>query len=135
MQLNLTTDYAIRMVIYLADRNCTVSSKEISDCMKIPYTTTTKLVIKLKKAGYVSTQSGVIGGVSLIKKPESITLYDLVLLMENNTKINRCLEKERFCSRNASAYCSVHAFFASLQDDMEWRLKSMTIKDLLQNAT
>lgn len=36
MRLNITTDYAIRIILYLSMKGGIISSKELSETMKIP---------------------------------------------------------------------------------------------------
>ena len=48
MQLNITTDYAIRIILALANRDGeVVSSKDISMTMKIPQKYVLKIIIKI----------------------------------------------------------------------------------------
>lgn len=51
MQLNITTDYAIRIVIYLAIKEKLTTSKEISEAMFILERYIGKITRKLKEQG------------------------------------------------------------------------------------
>lgn len=132
MQLNITTDYAIRIIVYLGMKGGFAASREVSDNMGIPYGYVLKIARKLVAAEIVTTSTGIYGGISLNKKPEDISLLDLIQVMESTTKINRCLEEDKYCSRFATETCPVRRFYCVLQDELESKLSSITIADLLQ---
>ena len=132
MQLNITTDYAIRIIVYLGMKGGFAASREVSDNMGIPYGYVLKIARKLVAAEIVTTSTGIYGGISLNKKPEDISLLDLIQVMESTTKINRCLEEDKYCSRFATETCPVRRFYCVLQDELESKLSSFTIADLLQ---
>lgn len=133
MQLNLSTDYAIRIVLYLATMNRIVPSLELSTQMGIPQSFVFKINKKLKFAGIIKAHSGSQGGVSLALPADSITLYHIINVMESTTKINRCLEDDEYCSRFATSYCPVRKFYCKLQNDIEVSLENITIANLLEN--
>lgn len=131
MQLNITTDYAIRIVCYLALHEENIKASELASVLKIPVNYISKITKKLKAAEIVQACEGIKGGYALIKKPEVISLFDIVSSMEVTMKINRCLELDGFCSRNATNYCNVHKVFLNVQKTYEDALKSVTIADLI----
>ena len=66
-QLNVTTDYAIRTVLYLGQCKKIASATEISNEMGIPRGYLEKVLSKLKKAEYISADLGARGGYRLNK--------------------------------------------------------------------
>ena len=132
MQLNIATDYAIRIVYYLALKEETITASELASVLKIPVNYISKITKKLKAAEIVQACEGIKGGYALMKKPEMISLFDIVSSMEVTMKINRCLEPDGFCSRNATDYCNVHKALLNVQKTYEDALKSVTIADLIQ---
>lgn len=131
MQLNITTDYAIRTVLYLAIKKEVVTSKEIAEAMGIPLYYQFKITAKLAKEGIVQCYKGVNGGFALLKSPHEITLYDIVIAVEPTMRINRCLEDDEYCSRFATKDCPVRNFYVSTQREIEEKLQKVTIADLL----
>ena len=135
MQLNITTDYAIRAVLYLALRQELVTAGEISAAMGIPKSYILKITQKLVQAGIFTRTVGKLGGFMLAKKPEAVNLYEIISLMESTTKINRCLEADKYCNRFAADNCPVRNFYCLLQDELESKLKAITIAALLKNQS
>ncbi len=115
MQLNLKTDYAIRTLLYLATKNATASSTEISEQMVIPKSMISEFAVPLQRAGILTTQRGAGGGFALGRTPADISLHEVINLLEGTTRINRCLEDNHKCSRNATATCPVRKFYVRVQ--------------------
>lgn len=130
MQLNVTTDYAIRSMLYLSQVERQASSSEISRAMSIPSNYLYSVMGKLKEAGYVKAARGVNGGWSLVGDPEDITLLDMIVAMEGTIKINACLEDGANCSRDASASCQMHDIYCEVQDQLEGYFASVTLANL-----
>lgn len=72
MQLNFTTDYAIRIVLYLAYKGEIASSSEISKKIEMSKSYALKVTKRLFKAGILDRKKGIYGGFFLSKKPEQI---------------------------------------------------------------
>ena len=130
MQLNISTDYAIRALLYLADCGRIASSSEIAREMCIPENYLYAVMGKLKKAGLTSATRGVKGGWSLTKEADEITLLSILDVMEGSVKVSRCLFDERDCNRDATGYCSVHAYYKELQGQIENFLGDVTLAQI-----
>ena len=59
MQLNIATDYAIRIVIYMAKQRRIVSSRELSENLKISQPFIYKIMRKLNHAGILAINTGI----------------------------------------------------------------------------
>lgn len=66
--------------------------KEICDSYKISRNHVMKIVYELGLAGLLSTSRGVTGGILLAKKPEEISLRDVMLITEPDFKIAECFD-------------------------------------------
>lgn len=132
MQLKVTTDYAVRTLLYLAEKKGQATAGEIAKDLAIPKNYVPKIMESLREEKLVHSQSGVNGGYSLAKRPEDISVFQVLNLMESTVKMNRCLEDDHYCSRCATKHCAVHRLFDEMQTEMETKLKSTTIATLLQ---
>ena len=131
MQLNITTDYAIRTVLYLATVNRLASATEISNHIGISANYLHRVATMLKKAGIIDSRNGANGGFFLAKDAAHITLFDIIEIMESTMRLNRCLEPDHFCSRNAVATCPVRRALTQVQQAIETQLAQVTIASLL----
>ena len=85
MKMNASTDYAIRMLIYLAEKDGIVSSTVISRHLLISKRYLHLIGSKLRDADLIKVTHGSGGGYQLITNPSEITLYDIIMLMEGTT--------------------------------------------------
>ncbi|QOV18121.1 Rrf2 family transcriptional regulator [Blautia liquoris] len=131
MQLKTQTDYAIRVLLYLAENKSCVSRKEMCTNLGIAETYLTVIVKVLRQKGWVSSTYGPNGGYYLICNPQNISLLDIMDVTEDSIKMNRCLEEDQYCSRNAVDYCPVHKMYDFFQDYFENCFSSVTIQDII----
>ena len=120
MHLKISTDYAVRIVLYLAKKRQLVQSKELSEQLHIP------------EAQILEAVTGIDGGFRLVKHPRDIPIYDVIRAMETTMQINRCLEKDRYCSRDAGSFCQVRHFYEKIQSYLDHMLLSTSIQELLE---
>lgn len=131
MQLNITTDYALRLVYYLASVRRPAGSAEISNSMAIPQSALGPISQKLKKGGILKTRRGASGGYLLAKTPDKISLGEIINLMEGTTRINRCLEPDNYCNRQGVPSCPFHQFYAQIQFCLDEAFQKKTIASML----
>ena len=132
MQLNITTDYAVRMTLYLAQQGGVAAAAEIGRAMAIPSKYVKTVAKPLCDAGLLRAVRGAGGGFGLNLPPEKITMHAIVNVMEGTTRINRCLEQDGYCSRNGTQMCPVHQFYCQIQNELDRKFGAMTIARLLQ---
>lgn len=130
MQFLHTTDYAVRIVFYVAEQRRMVNSTEIAQAMDVPLTVMGRIGRKLIAAGILTSQRGNTGGLALARKPRDITMADIIYAVED-IHINRCLEPDHVCPRGAVETCPVHAFYAQVQDCLDTMLAGKTVESLL----
>lgn len=132
MKLKSSTDYAIRIVCYLATHNGMISTTELSKQLYIASTYIPKVAKKLKDANIIVALEGVNGGYTLAKRAEDISLKEIISCMEETMAINRCLERDGFCSRNAVAHCRVHKVLLDVQNTFNNKLENIKVSDLIR---
>ena len=139
MSLNITTDYAIRIMMYLAnyydpdplfapDGSC--SGKVIAEKMNIPYNYFLKIVPRLKDAGYLTSFQGKRGGYVLTTPPETISLFDIIHVMEDDFILNACTAPDGECARGVSEFCQVHYVLEDVQASIDRTLKAVNLAEL-----
>ena len=131
MQLNVTTDYAIRVLLALHQNNGTATAGEISETMGISHRYLVKVISKLKKSGLVDSVSGPTGGYQLLVPISEITIGEVLFSMEQTMNINRCMDEDGGCSRNAQACCSIRRYYRDLQNHLEQHWFSMSLQQII----
>lgn len=136
MQLNQATDYAFRVVLYLAGlpSGTVESGVIIAERQNIPYRFLQKIVRMLAAAGLVKSYRGAEGGFALAKSPDNITLYDVITAMEGPLGIHRCLAERNACNKSCGQECPVHHALAGIQERLAADLSSVTFAVLAAEA-
>ncbi|MEI6169318.1 MAG: Rrf2 family transcriptional regulator [bacterium] len=129
------TDYSMRLIIALADRQkkgiVSASSSEVAKEMDIPYRFLRKLVKRLVVGGLIESRRGKGGGVALAQEARSISLYDILTVTgPRGVELSLCSSDPKSCNR--SALCTMQREFSSIQDEVDRRLKNIHISDLIQ---
>lgn len=132
MQLNQATDYAFRVVLFLARLPLkeVASSHVIADRQAIPLRYLQKITRLLALAGLIKSYRGVDGGFALAKPAQEITLYDVIAAMEGPLAINRCLPDGKACSFHRGNDCPVHQSLAAIEGRFKADLASVTFAAL-----
>jgi Rrf2 family protein len=130
MEIGLIEDYAVRMVLYLSQKEGkVVSRKELVEKVDIPLSLLSRIGQMLEIAGLVYVQKGRGGGYKLKKKPEETTLLDVIEAIHGKVYLNRCVESPGFCSRSPA--CPVHEVWIEVNERFRELLKSYDFSKLL----
>ncbi|MEQ6886972.1 Rrf2 family transcriptional regulator [Salicola sp. Rm-C-2C1-2] len=98
MRLTRHTDYAVRMLMFLALRNGQLGIiREIADAYDISRNHLMKVAHELQRNGYLETLRGKGGGLRLAAPPEQIMLGDLIRTMEPDLKMAECFGCDNQC--------------------------------------
>lgn len=134
MQLTLTSDYAARVLIYLATLppGARRNRDELAEAGQVPVHFLGKILQALARAGLIVSQRGMAGGFSLARPAEQLTLLDVVEAVEGPLALNRCLSAATPCSRQA--WCAAHALWARAQRALADVLRSSSILELARQT-
>lgn len=130
MQLTMQGEYAVRAMMHVASlpKGTVARIPVISREWEIPEKFLRKIVAKLAKGGLLRSHRGAGGGISLGKAAKSITLLDVIELVEGPMALNKCLINPRFCRRTRT--CSAHVVWCEAQTAMRAILNSRTLAEL-----
>jgi Rrf2 family nitric oxide-sensitive transcriptional repressor len=98
IRLNLSTDYALRTLLYLATNPARqVSTREVVQFYNISADHLSKVVQHLSHAGYVRAGRGRTGGLQLGRPATEITVGRIVELFEGPVALLDCVSTEGVC--------------------------------------
>jgi Rrf2 family transcriptional regulator, iron-sulfur cluster assembly transcription factor len=131
MQLTLAGEYALRAMIYVAEKqsDALVKISDISRHNKIPEKFLRKIIPLLGAAGLIKTQRGIGGGLSLAKPANEITPLLVIEAVEGEMALNRCLIDKEFCSN--TRWCTVHTLWCEAHVKLRELLSSKSIAELV----
>lgn len=86
-----TVEYALRAMVYLAKRPGTACPNgEIAEVTKVPPAYLSKVLQSLRKAGIVTSQRGVGGGVTFHRDSKELTVLEIVQAVDPIKRIQSC---------------------------------------------
>lgn len=135
MRITQETDYTFRIVRYLAENEGNViGAPQIAENEGVTKRFTLRILRKLNLAGITDAKRGSKGGYYLKKPKEDITLYDILIAIDGPIVINRCLQKDSFCSKNKSGdvgNCKFHVTLAKIQSNIIKMFENETIDNFI----
>ncbi len=82
--------YAIKALVYLAEKGSLVRTQEVADGAHIPKKFLESILIELKTHGLVGSRQGAAGGYFLTRKPTEITIAELYRIFEGPIALLQC---------------------------------------------
>lgn len=126
MRITLEADYAIRIIDCLADSGKTCCAKALSDRTGVSLRFALKILRKLCTVDLVRSHKGTRGGYELRRRPEDISLKDVIEAIDGPIAVSRC-QTDHICSRvGKPELCSYHAIFDDISQTVGDRLASVT---------
>jgi len=135
MRLTLQTDYALRMLMYLAihqDRPCRVS--DVAAGYGISRNHLLKVALRLARLGYVATLRGRAGGIALARRPEEVNLGKVVRQMEDDFALMECMQ-EGGASCAISPACRLKGVVGRALEAFLAVFDGVTLADVVRNRS
>ncbi|MBI2333171.1 MAG: Rrf2 family transcriptional regulator [Chloroflexi bacterium] len=133
-RVNRQTDYAARVVLALSKKpqGTRVSTAEIGREMLIPPSLLQRIVAELSNGGFIKTQPGRDGGISLAQAPNQITLLQIVEWFEGTLVISDCILKQGDCPFEDR--CPVSCQWKRLNDLMRDEMSRINFEQLMEDG-
>jgi Rrf2 family protein len=132
--LSHTAEYALRAVLYLADRSDShpASVDEIAEHLGVPRNYLSKILHRLARDGVLTSARGKGGGFRLAGDPDRLTLLEVIVPFDEMTGERRCLLGRDQCSdRNP---CPAHHQWRSVSDRLSTFFRERTVGELVRGA-
>ncbi len=105
--------------------------REIANNQEISEKYISRLIIELRKAGFVRSVRGVNGGYTLTRKPEDISVLDVLETMEGPVAIVDCTNSSgEACRRKPQ--CPTQRMWAEINQKIRSAFAAYTLKDLVE---
>ncbi len=133
MRLTTFTDYALRVLIYVAvhpDQRTTIA--EIATAFDISENHLTKIVHALGKAGFLANVRGRGGGIELARPAASINVGAVVHATETSVMPAECFDR-RTNTCSIAPHCRLRGVLAEAVRAFDAVLAKYTLADLVEN--
>lgn len=122
------TDYALRVLMYLAVRGHQATVAEMAERFEVSHHHLVKVVQILEEAGLVTTTRGRGGGVALGVDPKRIRIGDVVRHTEPDVALAECLRPDGACPLHGP--CRLTSLLEDARDAFFNTLNETTLADL-----
>lgn len=136
--LSNTCKYALRALIYLgkySEKDSRIGIKKISEDLQLSSPFLGKILQSLVKQKLLVSTKGPNGGFALGKKPEDITLWDIVTKVDGEEFFTNCLITLEPCKTHdpSKPLCPVHSQYSKLRNDISAFYKETSLEIISQD--
>lgn len=128
MKISVESDYAIRIIMYVFDKDKLTSGLEIVGNCKIPESMGLRILTKLTTNGLLNSIKGKNGGFFFSQDKTEISLMDIISIFDN-IAINRCLINSFNCQYRQGD-CALCETLKEVNNDIIKSFSSILISDL-----
>lgn len=130
MKLTKKTDYAIRILIYIANnRNEIIQIKTIATNLNISEDYSRKIIQKYNQLDVLKSINGSGGGVTILDYAFKISIKEILIAFEDVTMLENCLTDCSTCCFNNN--CKFDKVLLKAQLNFYNTFKDLTITDLI----
>lgn len=133
MRISTTAHHASRLLAHLAQSSDgqPIPAKELSSQTGISVKFIEKIIRPLQSAGMVRSIRGSAGGHILCLPPESVTLRDVLKVVEGGILPPNCCGK-KYCDEKV---CGAYGAWSTVTSALEETLNSITLADLMNSKS
>lgn len=134
MRLSTKGRYGLRAVVDLAVNGQAeaVSISSIAMRQNLSESYLEQLIAKLRKAGIVNSVRGAGGGYVLARRPEEITVGDILRALEGKLCVVECPDNQNDCDKYDT--CVTKYVWKRINDSINNVVDTMTLKEVIQNS-
>ena len=134
MRITTQAEYGLICALHLARRKSDgpVTGREIAARERLPADYVEQIMLKLRRAGIVTSTRGAHGGYHLARGAEQISVRDVIAAAEHSTFEVHCTSHPVEAERCAASHdCSIRPVWMLLQQRVDDVLGSVHLSDLL----
>jgi Rrf2 family nitric oxide-sensitive transcriptional repressor len=132
MALSLQTDYALRILIYLAGRPERTQISQVAEFYRISAHHAAKVANQLARWGYIRSIRGIGGGIELARRPEDIRVGHVVQASEGRMHLLECVGTDNLCV--IQPRCKLRGVLAQAEQIQMDYLNSVRLSDVVRPA-
>ncbi len=137
MKITYKGDYALKAILDLSYHynKGVVSLTDIAARQNIPTRYLEQIMLVLKGAGYVDSKRGTGGGFFLLKPPPTITIGDILRLIEGPVEPISCAKRQHDGKCGDEETCAFREIWVQISDVITHHVDKITFSDLMKRTT
>ena len=133
LKLSKKTDYAIILLSHLAVNNNPVSTQEMSKTYHLPQPMVANILKQLASSRIIESKRGQLGGYSLIREPESLSIAEIVQVTDNPFILVECAHDSEECACKIIPWCPTQDPLIALHKQIETFMRSLTLDQVIHH--
>jgi Rrf2 family nitric oxide-sensitive transcriptional repressor len=129
VRLSLQTDYALRILMYLASIPERATIRQVADLFCISADHVAKVVQQLNRLGYIRSVRGVGGGIELGRPATEIHIGEVITAFEGPLHLLECVGRDGVCV--IEDFCKLKRVLAEAERIQCEYLNGVTLHDVL----
>jgi len=136
MRLSTKGEYASRAMLELSRRyrDGAIHSREISKAQEIPPHFLQQILLLLKRAGYLKSRKGRMGGYILAKPPDEINVAEVIRVMDGPLAPIDCVSVMAHEACPMEGTCGLRWLWKDVRDAVAEILEKTTFADLVEKS-
>jgi Rrf2 family protein len=137
MKITFKGDYALKAILDLSlfsSEGRVVSLSDVSRRQDIPFAFLEQIMLILKKAGYVQSKTGKGGGFILVKRPEDITLGEIIRLIEGPIEPIACGVKNQPSGCAEEKRCAFREVWVQVTEAISGIVDTVTFAQIMRRT-
>ena len=131
LRVGKLTDYAIVLMTCLARKAQPdpVTARDLATDMGLPQPTVSKLLKMLTQGGLLTSTRGVAGGYALARRPEAISLVEMVEAIEGPMSVTDC-SSAKDCACTLQSACGLKTNWNYINRQLMGTLRGITLRGM-----
>ena len=138
MRITTWAEYGLICALHLARRDEAgpVTGRDVAARERLPGDYVEQILLRMRRAGIVNSTRGARGGYTLARRPEQISVRDVIQASELTTFDLHCVSHPVDAGRcSASEDCSIRPVWMLLQSRIDEVLEGVKLSDLLADES
>jgi len=132
IRLSRLADYSVALMTHIADQPDRLrNGNDLASALRLPAPTVSKLLGKLARAGLLTSYRGVDGGYTLARRPEAITMADIISAVDGPIAMTECIDTTSVGACTIEGICPARASWQKINDAVRNALAGVTLADVI----
>lgn len=134
MKLSRKSDYALRALVSLSDHygEGPISIRELAEKHDVPQRFLEQIMLDMKKLGWVKSIAGRIGGFQLAKRPEELTMGQVVRHFDGVLSPIACVSSTHYAPCSQEGHCRFRRVLLDIRNYTAKVMDQATLAKVMQ---
>ena len=133
LRITKLTDYGIVLLVQLANggKRDSQNARSMAEATSLPLPVVSKILKSLAQGGLLTSQRGAKGGYALARRPEDVTVAEIIVALEGPIALMECSAGPGHCDQETA--CPVRDPWQRIHQSILEMLRRVTLRELVGN--